>query len=86
MRCLERAAKAQGHMDWWQTVRSNHELLTETMHQYLVRCNPDVVGGKQNKREGFSIATYLEERRRAAQILTDGVWEMMNIQRFIDWA
>eukprot|EP00971_Amphidinium_carterae_P064736 1282635-Amphidinium_carterae.1 len=51
-----------------------------------VCCSPEVTGLQRNTPMAFTIGEYIEERRRAQQIILDGVYEMMNLARFQKWA
>ena len=41
---------------------------------------------RRNKPKAFAIAEYVEQRKRAQQVLKDGIFEFMNVQKYIKWA
>ena len=81
-RNVEACARSQEQQAWWDEVRHSPKKLKETITAYHVRCSPEITGLSRNKRNGFHIAQFREEVRRAEQMLFDGVYEMLNLVAF----
>lgn len=71
---LAGAAKAQGKLDWWKSVLADNDKLKAIVVNYHARCPRT----DKKKRATFPIVDWIEEARQESQILTDGVYEMMD--------
>ncbi|CAK0826858.1 unnamed protein product, partial [Prorocentrum cordatum] len=82
MQNLKNAAKSQGKEKWWEEACADPKKLVRVCNNYKARCPPPPPG---KKREGFSIATYLEEIRQEQSVIYDGISEMMSLPHFVSW-
>lgn len=56
------------------------------MTAYNVRVSPEVCGNNRNKENAFCIAQYQEEVKQSEAIISDGVFEMMNVAAYVHFA
>jgi hypothetical protein len=83
-------AKNQKKVEWFEEVMGDQKKLQRVLKGYWNRV-PSVDGERRKKmhckgeKALFSFVQYIEEERRAEQLLRDGVWEMMDERCFQAW-
>lgn len=78
------AAKAQNEELWWAQVMADDKMLQRVVKNYHLQCAP-IDGKKGKKRATFHIAKWVEEIRQEQQVLTDGVYELMDLRTYIHY-
>ena len=90
IRNLRVLAKSQQKTEWFDEVMIDQKKLQRVLKGYWNRV-PSVDGERRKKmhckgeKALFSFVQYIEEERRAEQLLRDGVWEMMDERCFQAW-
>ena len=90
IRNLRVLAKSQQKTKWFDDVMMDQKKLQRVLKGYWIRV-PSVDGERRKKmhckgeKALFSFVQYIEEERRAEQLLRYGVWEMMDERRFHAW-
>lgn len=76
---LQNAAKAQDKVEWLKAVFENPQKLKAVVANYHSRCP---ARADKKKRASFSVLDWIEETRQESQVLTDGVYEMMDGRQY----